>query len=426
MERRDPLNPSRAFAPNEPDTQNKNLVFVHGYNVNQQQARGVESEMFKRFYWSGSKAKFYGITWNGAVSQISAVSFTPNYHTNVVNALLTASPLASFLKYGLSGETTVVAHSLGNMVMLSAIGDCGANPNHYFMIDAAVPIEAVQGNAVPDSYLIYPDWIPYANRLYASDWWQLFTNDYRSTLTWSNRVGNLGSVDIYNFYSSGEEVLRENTNGAPPSEVGITAANIEYWLQDIYTDNHLSIGCYGWQWQEMLKGRGGSDTWVGSKHGGWAFNYNYYPSGHMLPGDASLLEDSQLQTNAFFDFSSDYNDGIETVGGTIPGTGSDQADMALYGSGGSAYAQANRDRILSDAIPALTLPAGANHVDKFAPQNGDDKNFNMQASFETDWPATRLANDREKNNWHHSDFDYVAYPFTHKLFDEIVNDGDLK
>jgi hypothetical protein len=60
------------------------------------------------------------------------------------------------------------------------------------------------------------------NRLCASDWWQLFTNDYRSTLTWSNRLGNLGSVDIYNFYSSGEEVLRENRNGAPPAEVGIT------------------------------------------------------------------------------------------------------------------------------------------------------------------------------------------------------------
>jgi hypothetical protein len=176
----------------------------------------------------------------------------------------------------------------------------------------------------------------------------------------------------------------------------------------------------------MLKGRGGSDTWVGSKHGGWAFNYYYYPSGHMLPGDASLLEDSQLQTNAFFDFSSDYNDGIETVGGTIPGTGSDQADMALYGSGGSTYAQANRDRILSDAIPALTLPVGANFVSLFDDRVAGKRNFNMQDEFETGWPAARLANDIENNNWHHSDFDYMAYPYTHKLFDEIVNDGNLK
>jgi hypothetical protein len=28
--------------------------------------------------------------------------------------------------------------------------------------------------------------------------------------------------------------------------------------------------------------------------------------------------------------------------------------------------------------------------------------------------------------WHHSDFDYVTYPFTHRPFDEIVSDGNLK
>jgi hypothetical protein len=135
----------------------------------------------------------------------------------------------------------------------------------------------------------------------------------------------------------------------------------------------------------------------------------------------------QWQANAFFDFSSDFTDGIETAHGTMPGTGSNQADMALYGSSGSTYAQANRNRILSDAIPALTLPVGANYVDKFAPQNGDDKNFNMQTSFKTGWPAARSQpTDEEGYKWHHSDFDYVAYPFTYKLFNQIVTSGNLK
>ncbi len=38
----------------------------------------------------------------------------------------------------------------------------------------------------------------------------------------------------------------------------------------------------------------------------------------------------------------------------------------------------------------------------------------------------RSADVREYNKWHHSDFDYFAYPFTHKLFDNIVNTGGLK
>ncbi len=49
--------PARTDAPNEPPTSAKNFVFLHGYNVNQQEARGVLSEVFKRMYWSGSKAK---------------------------------------------------------------------------------------------------------------------------------------------------------------------------------------------------------------------------------------------------------------------------------------------------------------------------------------------------------------------------------
>jgi len=407
--------PARTDAPNEPQTKkDANFVFLHGYNVNQQQARGVLSEMFKRFYWSGSRASFYGVTWNGAESQITSISFTPNYHTNVINALQTAQHLAGFLN-DLSGNTVVAAHSLGNMVVLSAISDYGVTHiAHYFIIDAAVPIEAVQGNAVPDPYMIYPDWIQYANRLYASAWWQLFpADDARSTLTWSNRVGNLQNVDIYNFYSSGEEVLRENRNGAPPSDVGITVENAGYWIQAVYTDNHLPIGCYGFQWQEMLKGRGDSDTWVGSTHGGWRFPPNEYGDPNPLPpATANNLPDSTLQQTPVFDFGSSF----DRISGPFP-------DLALLGPDGNAYALAHRDRILSDAIPALTLPVGANPIPAF---NTIHRNFDLTSgNFQNGWPVSRRAGS-EGRNWHHSDFDYVAYPFNHKLFDQIVNTGGLK
>jgi hypothetical protein len=41
------------------------------YNVNPDQARGWESDIFKRMYWSGSHAKFYGVTWEEADSQVN-------------------------------------------------------------------------------------------------------------------------------------------------------------------------------------------------------------------------------------------------------------------------------------------------------------------------------------------------------------------
>ena len=93
---------------------------------------------------------------------------------------------------------------------------------------------------------------------------------------------------------------------------------------------------------------------------------------------------------------------------------------------GNTYAQANRDRILSDAIPALTLPVGANSVSLLDDRAANKRNFDETSEFESGWPAARLANSAENHKWHHSDFDYVAYPFTHGLFDQIVNSGGLK
>jgi hypothetical protein len=413
---------SRYDAPNEPQNTNKNLVFLPGYNVNQQQSRGVESEMFKRFYWSRSKAKFYGVTWNGAVSQgdmslggviPQLVDVTCNYQTNVVNALQTASHLADFL-IGLPGETTVAAHSLGNMVVLSAISDYSAAPSHYFMIDAAVPIEAVQGNVTNEPTMIYSTWQDYSNRLYASDWWQLFTNDYRSTLTWSNRLGNLGTVDIYNFYSLGEEVLREDSDDPPSTVIGGVSQEVINYI-GWFGNAGVPFGTYAWVWQEKGKGTAAHDWFIGSTHGGWKFSY-YWVDSFGNPLSPSIMNDtlnSILQNQPMFSVGSSQNG---------------PPDQDLRGDEyGSAFAQAHRDRILSDAIPALTLPVGANHVDKFAPRNGDDKNFNMQTSFETGWPAARSQpTDEEAYKWHHSDFDYVAYPFTYKLFNQIVTSGNLK
>ena len=191
-----------ASVPNEPDTIEKNFVFMHGYNVNTNESRGVAADMYKRMYWSGSHARFWAVTWEGADSKISD-KFTPNYHTNVVDAFNTAPLLANFItSLTNSGPVVAAAHSLGNMLTLSAINDWHAPISQYFMMDAAVPIEAIDPASTSESFMTFSTWAGYSNRLFAADWYKLFpTNDARSTLFWNNRLGNLGSVDVYNFYS---------------------------------------------------------------------------------------------------------------------------------------------------------------------------------------------------------------------------------
>jgi len=400
--------------PNEPDTVEKNFLFLHGYNVLPNEARGVYSDMFKRMYWSGSHAKFWAVTWEGADTKDTFPFYnqlTPNYHTNVVNAFLTAPLLAKFISSLTNiGPVVLAAHSLGNMVTLSAISDWNASISQYFMLDAAVPLEAIDSAAVTNM-MIFSTWTQYTNRLYASDWYKLFAgNDARSTLSWNNRLENLQDVSVYNYYSSGEEVLRTATNDPPSTVLDKVLTQVtDFWPFGI------PFGTYTWYWQEKGKGTCDQDWFLGSSHGGWAFSVstNYYTNffygdgwvtNILSPFQVANTPAAELSTNAFFQMTS-------------PGF---TADAALYGSSASTYATTNRNRILSDAIPAMSLVTGANPV----PDAGIvAQNIDMR-TIENGWPLGRTGN--EINMWHHSDFHEVAYTFTYHLFDQFVTTGNLK
>jgi hypothetical protein len=399
-----------ASVPNEPDTIDKNFVFLHGYNVNTNEARGVASDMYKQMYWSGSHAKFWAVTWEGADTKGSypfGDQLTPNYHTNVGNAFLTAPNLANFIaSLTNSGPVVAAAHSLGNMVVLSAISDWNAPISQFFMMDAAVPIEAIDPTAITNMMII-STWTAYSNRVFASDWYQLFpTNDARSTLFWNNRLGNLRNVNVYNFYSSGEEVLRTYPGDPPPGVVNMVGTQLtDFWPFGI------PFGTYTWYWQEKGKGVCEQDWFLGSSHGGWRFPVNSYGDPNPVPPTtANALSNAVLQVTPVFTFGSYF----DPILGPFP-------DLILTNStGGSAYAQANRNRILSDAIPAMSLVAGANPIPKFT---ASDHNIDMM-TLENGWSLGRTGN--EVGKWHHSDFVQMAYTFTHQLFDTFVTTGNLK
>ena len=253
---------------NYPDSlcNGKQFVFVHGYSVSETSARGWGAEMFKRLYQSDSRAMFTAVTWYGNDGQIAnwvpfAGGATPDYYTNVANAFLTSSNLAAAVN-ALPGQKYIAGHSLGNMVVSSAIADWGLNVNAYFMIDAAVAMEAYNASSSDNLNLVPPPyWINYSNRLWASKWYQLFdSSDGRSTLTWNNRFGDIPNA--YNYYSSTEDVL----------------ANADGQLHNIFASQ------YAWINQEMRKG-----TWV---FGSFDDANLYTPSGSA--NAANYNEHSQI------------------------------------------------------------------------------------------------------------------------------------
>lgn len=368
------------------ETNGKHLVFVHGYSVSEGKAFGWGVEMFKRFRQSGCNCAFTAVTWYGDDSRKWwYLDNTPNYYVNVEHAFHSAEAFKNVIS-GLSGEKIVAAHSLGNMLVSSAIADHGLSVASYFMLNAAVPVEAYVPEDITDesSYnMANPDWHGYTNRLWASRWheaWKQFDPiDGRANLTWRGRFAGINNA--YNYYSTGDEVLT-NGNGEVQS---------------------LFSGDFAWYNQESRKGQ-----WPmllpGNNEAGWSFNGAYDTLlSHLDPVEAAKLSEDMIRTNSFFGLFD---------------------ERGLYGTNGSALAvHPNvRARVLADGIPAESYAAGANAIDpdgKWA-----ERNVNMPDVAKG--VRGDIYDGVGEGAWKHSDIKNRTYQHVRDVFLSIIEKGNLK
>lgn len=372
---------------NYPDSlcNGKQVIFLHGYNVTESEAEGGLSEVFKRLYWTGSRAMFTGVTWEGDHNPLFGEPLDGAfYHLDLFNAFTIASNLPP-LANSLTGDKYIIAHSLGNLTASSAINDHGLNAEQYFMLNAAVPMEAYRGDIEHRDEMRPLDWQVYSNRTWASEWHLLFpTNDGRHNLTWRNRIGDI--TNAVNYYSSGEDILNNRLSNSP------------FLIYDPFD------GLVGnaWTYQELIKGRLETEflPYVDS-HGGWGYNplwqiFNEPPE----PSVVNNLPDSTLRTGPVF--KPFYDSQLFTTNGT---------SIALQ--------PAVRAKLLAEAIPSISRATGRNPVeDRFG---GEANNIDMMG-YKTPgmtWP-------RELGRWLHSDYQEVAYIFNYALYENIVSRGGLK
>lgn len=396
-------------------TKDRYFVFLHGYRVSQQEARGWHSQMFKRLFWSGSRARFVGVTWHGDTGL--------NYYRAVKNAFLTSENLGGSLSFIDPNQTVIAAHSLGNMVVSNAL--TRGNPpsfsvDQYFMLNAAVPVEAYDPSQAVGtgssgsmwSNIRYPQWSDYADRVTASFWHELFADgkpdangnpvygDYRQQITWKGRFSQIDNA--WNFFSTGEEVLR-NASGTVP-----TLASQFYHK-----------GPDSWTFQEMNKGRSGLHVLgLSPTHGGWGFSEEptywagstYYP-----PSVINALDDAQLRSEPFFlRFRNSSPNNSFYNGTTLRNALGDSSASTMASLPFTQY------KLLAEAIPATSFAAGANAMaDAFGELNNIDMNTQLRVPGE--WPPAR-----PNSNWEHSDLKDVAYPYVYRFFDRIIELGDLK
>lgn len=388
---------------NYPDnrTNGKMFIWLHGYNVNEQQSRAWNAEAFKRLYQSGSRAMFSAVTWHGDHSQIPLIGVSPDYWENITNAFQTSAVLPAAVNALPGSSKIIVGHSMGNVVVTSAIKDHGLNVTKYFMLNAAVALEAYDASTLQVGAMRHPAWSNYNQRLWSTEWYKLFPQvDGRRGLTWINRFGDVANA--INFYSSGEEVLNNNdaASGGTPGQVPTVG------------------GERAWILQEMVKGTqhiGAALTF--DSQGGWGFNVhwdietqfsNVTRRDHLDPASAAALTDDELKTQPFFRRFQ---------------------DSRLMGTGGNAVAgeYLNRAQILGGAIPAMSFPTGRNPVPLFDQQ---DRNADLMAR-QDGWPQARLSDPAKRlpdgrGRWFHSDAKNIAYRYNYPLWEEWVQRGSLK
>ena len=383
-----------------------NVVFVHGYNMHPSEAWDWSQAMFKRLWWSGMDAGFTAVLWRGNESQLwishAKCYATRNYHQNVLNAFRTASTFATRVNSLPGAKKYIIAHSLGNMLVSAARQDYGLQYDKYFLLNAAVPIEAYDpvGGVTTDSYhdMTPSEWRPYEDRVRSTHWYELFLsnpNDERGKLTWKGRFKDVDNA--INFYSSRDEVVANGDD------------NVKKLLSREYA----------WYNQERKKG---SLLVSFNPQAGWKFNDGYfkeefqgYENGEpqyrhrrYTPEEAALISNTNLMAQPFFkDFS----------------------DAQIYGDGGSAFLQTNdmvRWYALSHGIPAESFATGANPVPKWgATVHGNllkQKRFNTGLLRNIDMATNCIPDnlDVEEMPWVHSYFIGNSLFDTRVLYEALV------
>ncbi len=412
----EPVPPERRNDPGDawPDqlTNGKYFVFVHGYNVDGLRARGWQSEVFKRLHVLGSRSRFVGVTWHGATGLRVGDGYL-DYHKAVFNALQTGDALNTALKLPEGAEVTVAGHSLGNGVVSQAIQFGGFRPQHYIMINAALPVEALSPGDVSTNEttdMVEWQWGAYEPRLQAAHWFELFPDsDARSKLTWQGRFQQLSiRTDLHHMYSSGEDVLANLP--------GIRDASVFDWL----SRDQPGFAVGSWKMQELVKGvdwsRSLGSLVLARGQAGWSFSsyWQVSMSGARSTGVAprnrtrdeateDLVPTSALHTQPFFGRFKE----TDLV-----------ANNAIIASAKAAEPLVAYD-LLARAIPAKSYAAASNPMIAL----GVAKNYDMNVDGRiVGVPMLPTKSGR----WGHSDIRELSLPLTFSVYAKLLLEGGLR
>ncbi|MCQ2403262.1 MAG: alpha/beta hydrolase, partial [Lentisphaeria bacterium] len=404
------------------------FAFVHGFNVDEKESGNWQGRMFKRLYQTGANVRLVGIDWNGDYS------CQWNYHTNAEHAFRTAGALKECVTELASkgGKVFLLGHSLGNMLVSSAIVDHTMAADGFFMLNAAVAAEAydpARHNTSGENNPMVPlEWRSYEYKNWSAGWHSLFgTGDDRSRLTWKGRfeamlhapgTGNGAKLTVYNYYDSEDEVI-----GTAEGELGLLSGfswrigTRDFGIADrqlAWHKQEFTKGCaleaanlvdavdkiiHGWNTRTDQQNH---ETLAFTDEAGWGFYNGCLVWDDMgkgttkwAPLPAQLAnkrtkEECRVFDNAVFRHNPAYMGGDPDTPAQIP--------------------QELQDHLLAFGIPALSSSAGSESV-------GDTEGQVDLKNLKKGWP--RNGGFVLEDIWAHSDYMLVPYFYNYQLYEEI-------
>ncbi len=139
----------------DPDETDEAIILVHGWNMTDADKRTFSNTFFKRLWWKGFKGKFCTFSWPTFNHDDDINTHIPNDNLHYIPNHYNQSEYVAW-KYGPALKAyvdsikkvskNVAAHSMGNVVMASALKS-GLTINSYVAMQAAIPRGCYSGDA---------------------------------------------------------------------------------------------------------------------------------------------------------------------------------------------------------------------------------------------------------------------------------------